>query len=231
MSDQPTLVLRVDASAALGAGHLVRCLALARRVESLGRQVIFVARKLDGLASKLIAGQGFREVTLDDRAPEADDARATVGATAGVVLAGLLAVAAPQVRERLSTFRDPASTHSLRTRVQAWRDALAVWPRYPVVGAGANALRMVYPQHRAASHRGFRIFAENEYIQLVTEAGLAGVVLAGGLIAGLSVPFLAAVRRMREPADVIMGAEVESCECAVAWVERIDTVPRPEPVA
>lgn len=60
---------------------------------------------------------------------------------------------------------------------------------------------------------------------------LAAGYVAGGLVAGLSLPFLVAVRRMREPADAIIGAEVESCECAVAWVERIDTVPRPEPVA
>jgi hypothetical protein len=50
----------------------------------------------------------------------------------------------------------------------------------------------------------------------------------GGLIAGLALPFLVAVRRMHQAADMILGQEVEPGVCTVPSVARLEAAPKPE---
>lgn len=82
-----------------------------------------------------------------------------------------------EVLDRLGTLEHATDTPSFRTRVAAWRDTLAVWKAYPVAGAGANALRMVYPQHRQTAASGYLTHAENEYVQGLAEGGVVGLAL------------------------------------------------------
>ncbi len=105
---------------------------------------------------------------------------ASIGSLVGVgLLAVLIYNASPLVRDRLETLRDPLNAPSVQNRLMEWRESLRVWPHYPMIGAGANALRMVYPQVRQTSRNRWLVFSENEYIQLVAEGGLIGLVLAG----------------------------------------------------
>jgi MFS family permease len=60
---------------------------------------------------------------------------------------------------------------------------------------------------------------------------LAAGYTIGGLVTGLALPFLAAARRIGEPADQIAGGGLELDTCPIAAAERVETVPRPEPVA
>jgi O-antigen ligase len=90
------------------------------------------------------------------------------------------------ILERALSLRDPAAEQSLQTRLGAWRDSVHIWRQYPLLGAGPNAFRTVYPQHRRSSERDARDFAENEYVQWLAETGIAGLLLfllfAGKLI-------------------------------------------------
>jgi O-antigen ligase len=103
----------------------------------------------------------------------------------GIVLGVLLCAAAgaaltarnPILRERLATFLDPSANESLQARLAAWQGTIRICGAYPVAGAGPNAFRMVYPQFRVESTRGFRTHAENEYVQLLAETGIAGACL------------------------------------------------------
>lgn len=100
---------------------------------------------------------------------------------AGLIVAGIgLATAHnPAIRARLDGIHNPTQLTSVTSRLNEWRESLRVWPHYPLLGAGANALRMVYPQYRQTSVGARLIHAENEYVQLVAEGGLIGVTLAG----------------------------------------------------
>ncbi len=96
-----------------------------------------------------------------------------------LLTAGILWRAPAAVRARLGEgVRYPLTALSAQTRFEAWRDTLIVWRHYPVIGAGANALRTVYPQHRVGSHRESRTHASNQYLQLLAETGIVGTVLA-----------------------------------------------------
>jgi UDP-2,4-diacetamido-2,4,6-trideoxy-beta-L-altropyranose hydrolase len=56
MRGLPHVALRVDASAAMGTGHLRRCLSLAKMLIELGVKVNLLTRRLDGVAIQLLAG-------------------------------------------------------------------------------------------------------------------------------------------------------------------------------
>lgn len=104
-------------------------------------------------------------------------ALAVLATAAAAGAAALAARAGPEWIERVATLRDPLATESLQVRLAVWRDSILVWRAYPLVGAGLNAFRMVYPQHRTNSFGSFMTHPENEYVELLTDAGIAGVAL------------------------------------------------------
>ena len=53
------IVFRVDSSSEIGAGHLVRCIALALRLKKLGHHCIFISRVLNGSIFELIIDNEF----------------------------------------------------------------------------------------------------------------------------------------------------------------------------
>jgi hypothetical protein len=67
-----------------------------------------------------------------------------------------------------------------------------------VIGCGANALRMVYPQYRITSERARRLHAENEIFQILAEAGLVGMALAILLVAA----YVKAFRTAADPSPL-----------------------------
>ncbi|MDR3442132.1 MAG: UDP-2,4-diacetamido-2,4,6-trideoxy-beta-L-altropyranose hydrolase [Legionella sp.] len=59
------IVFRVDSSLDIGAGHLMRCLALANAMKNEGWDCLFICRNLAGNLSGLIQQQGFSVTFLD----------------------------------------------------------------------------------------------------------------------------------------------------------------------
>lgn len=96
----------------------------------------------------------------------------------GALAAGaLLLTPHPAVRERLATLANLQAEDSYQTRLSAWRDARAIVRAYPLIGAGANGFRLVYPQHRTTSQSASMTHAENEYVQGMVDGGLLGLLL------------------------------------------------------
>jgi O-antigen ligase len=94
------------------------------------------------------------------------------------------------LKARLATLRNPNRILSLQSRLEAWRDGLRVIHTYPLLGAGPEGFRMVYPQHRKNSERAYLTHAENEYVQLIAEGGLFGMLAALMFVAGCLAPIV-----------------------------------------
>ena len=59
------ILFRVDASIQMGAGHVMRCLALADRLRGLGHNCIFLSRSHPGHLNNLISSKGYRVVSAE----------------------------------------------------------------------------------------------------------------------------------------------------------------------
>lgn len=77
------LVIRADASATIGVGHVIRCLSLAHAAVEHGLQPVFVSRGLGGVAAERVRAAGFRVVELADGIAPREDAVATSVAGGG----------------------------------------------------------------------------------------------------------------------------------------------------
>lgn len=77
------ILFRADGDAAIGSGHLRRCLALADQLRAWGRECLFVCRASDRSFNHLVQGAGFELVELPggetDMGRDAEDVIAAVG--------------------------------------------------------------------------------------------------------------------------------------------------------
>jgi len=60
---------RVDSSATIGSGHLMRCISLARALRDRGAVCIFIMRDLEGNQAHLVSENNFNSVFLDRHEP------------------------------------------------------------------------------------------------------------------------------------------------------------------
>lgn len=68
-----TLVIRTDASARIGTGHIIRCLALAQAWQREGGQAVFLSRCVSNALRKRITAEGFDFISLDKSHPDPFD--------------------------------------------------------------------------------------------------------------------------------------------------------------
>ncbi|MCF7853207.1 MAG: O-antigen ligase family protein [Candidatus Pacebacteria bacterium] len=122
----------------------------------------------------LVIGVGATSALLVKSRPLA----ATVASMLGMaVVLALLLWPSESSRERIDSLRDATETASAQTRFQMWSDALRIWRRFPVAGAGFGAFRTVYPAYKTSDSRKGALHAENEYVQILAEGGGIGTIL------------------------------------------------------
>jgi len=106
-------------------------------------------------------------------------AASTVATVLGVcVLLALLFLPSDEVQQRLETLRAPELDKSGSTRFQYWHDTMGIWKRYPIVGSGMEAFRTVFKSYQSVPSVAGARYAENEYVQLLADGGLASVAFA-----------------------------------------------------
>ncbi len=88
-----TIVFRVDGSGQIGLGHVMRSLALAEGLMSLGVRSVFICRRLDGAALEIILQRGLTAIALPEwtqKWDEASDAQATLSIARQVKAAAIV---------------------------------------------------------------------------------------------------------------------------------------------
>lgn len=84
------------------------------------------------------------------------------------------------VEDRLRTLGQPDAMSSAQARVSVWEDSIRAWMDYPVAGAGADGFRMIFSWYKTWDIDRSFLHAESEYLQLLVDGGVIGVVLIGG---------------------------------------------------
>jgi len=78
------LVIRADANQQMGAGHVMRCLALAQEWQAAGGEVVFAAAEITSAVRQRVEEEGFEVVQLSCEASSTGDVRATLAVVRGV---------------------------------------------------------------------------------------------------------------------------------------------------
>lgn len=155
-----------------GLAVIVLCALLLTR--SLGGLLAFTVIAVAILADR-VAGTGDRKVQT---------------ALAGVLLmiagAGVFALwfGHEPITDRLARAAEGRELSALE-RVEFWRAALAVWAGEPALGTGMGTFDQAFVNHRPADVPYGVRFAHNEWLQLLAEAGIAGLLLVIVLIGAM----------------------------------------------
>lgn len=126
------------------------------------------------------------------------------------------------LRKRMASSLQPHKTQSAILRLDTWRDAVSMFPRYPLLGTGLNGFRSVFPQHRQSSTRKEPNNVENEYIQIPVESGAAGALL---MAAAFVIYITSLLRKKNDPEEfawvAVPGLVVAAAHAMVDFSLRI----------
>ena len=125
--------------------------------------------------------------------------RPLLGLVALVALAAAVAVGVGSLSVNLSV------EAARQSRLLAWADMLRMAPRFPFFGAGFNAFGTAYLPYQTIDKGDWWGEAHNEYLQLLLDTGLAGLLLFGALLLRL-VPALARASRAGPAGQLLVAA-------------------------
>ena len=94
----------------------------------------------------------------------------------------LLVFAPSGVFERLSTISNPEADDSVQFRLALWSDSIGLARGSPVLGTGLGTYASAIPAYRTGFDETRADFAESDWLQLLCEAGVLGVILALGFL-------------------------------------------------
>jgi O-antigen ligase len=118
-----------------------------------------------------------------------------------LALASIAWIGGSEVSARIATLgssrhADPST--DMRLKIDA--DSLRMFSQWPILGCGLGTFPTVYPQFRSFYTNSFVNAAHNDYLQLLTETGIAGFAIAIWFLVAAIRP---AIRKARNwPSDV-----------------------------
>lgn len=102
-------------------------------------------------------------------------------------------------------------------RFDVWADSVNIAGDFPVFGSGLGTFERVYPLYQTRYSILLFTHAENDFVEILTEAGVAGVVAAGGMIFFFFYPVVQGWR-VRRNSFVKCMAAAGTASCAALFV-------------
>lgn len=107
-------------------------------------------------------------------------------------------------------------------RPKVWRDGLSMVWRFPVFGVGLGAFPVSYPFFQTVGPGVFFTHAENDYLQLLIETGLAGALAAAAGLTLFAVHVLRRFAALRDPRMIALAAGGVASVAALAVHGTVD---------
>jgi O-antigen ligase len=136
-------------------------LVFALQVLGLGAWVVWRKMRVKGMAERLLAA-----------------------GAASLALAALAVFSLPVMRHVLGTLGN-AGDYSLQGRLRYWNAALQMFGDHPWFGVGLGGFAYTFPQYQQ-DWRYYSVDPHSWPLQLLCEMGLAGLLVAGAVLAGLA---------------------------------------------
>ncbi len=67
-------------------------------------------------------------------------------------------------------------------RIEVWTDSIHIIRDFPVFGTGLGTFNNIYPHYQTGNPQFLFEHAENDYIEILTDSGVAGFVLIAGMV-------------------------------------------------
>ena len=84
---------------------------------------------------------------------------------------------------RILTLTEPDKL-SLEMRPKVWKDSLNIFKDFPILGSGLGTFGNVFPKYKSFGEQVTFLYAENDYLQALTEVGALGfLIILWGIIA------------------------------------------------
>ncbi|MEE8204643.1 MAG: O-antigen ligase family protein, partial [Dehalococcoidales bacterium] len=109
-----------------------------------------------------------------------------------VVLLGY--IGSEPVVNRLATMAKITEVGDVQSRVQVWKETWNIFTEYPLVGTGLGTFSSIFPRYQGEKYKVFFTHAENDYLQTLSEVGLAGFLLLLALVALVLARLFSALR-------------------------------------
>jgi O-antigen ligase/tetratricopeptide (TPR) repeat protein len=90
-------------------------------------------------------------------------------------------------------------------RVTLWSDTFEIIKDFPVFGAGFGSFLYIYPLYKTLDGNAIFDHAHNDYLELLTDGGVIGIILAGWFVLAILLHGWKMVRRRRDRYAILVG--------------------------
>jgi len=131
--------------------------------------------------------------------------RLVIGIICGFLAISLFVLSNTGMVKRIVTLKQKQDITNFRGRVTAWRGIVDMIRDYPVLGIGPGTFSVVFTQYQppGLSLRYFR--AHNDYLQVISEAGLPIIPIIVWMIIAL---YRKGFRKLKNPSRLVRGTTV-----------------------
>ncbi len=106
------------------------------------------------------------------------DNRLIAGVAVAAIILMALWIGYEPLTKRFGSVRQGSGEYSVVTRGEYWRGAWQIFLDHPMTGVGLGAFPTAYPRYGRSSAKNERLEqAHNDYLQLLTDAGLIGALI------------------------------------------------------
>ncbi|MEM7390966.1 MAG: O-antigen ligase family protein [Verrucomicrobiota bacterium] len=112
----------------------------------------------------------------------------------------------PEFKERILSAAPTGNYSTAQIRLGIWKDSLEMIKEEPPTGYGGGTFRWHYPRFQTVHHKLWARYAHNDYLQLLIEYGIPGLLLFGAFWLFLIVKLIRKIPAAAEDRDLYLIA-------------------------
>jgi O-antigen ligase len=167
---------------------------LAALILSLSRGGWFGALMgLGFMASALMADRHFKNKKL------------VLALSGGIMAVALIVLSATPVVERIITLTEGDPEVNIYSRLVGWRGINKMISDHPLIGTGPGTFATVYTQYQPPGLASRRFYAHSDYLQFISEVGIAVAVVIVWMIIAL---YRKGFKKLKNPSRLVRGTTI-----------------------